>query len=297
MNTAPTEELVVVDSYPGPPRQDAADLAADADRADAEMSFAADEHRILPAPIIRTAELRTRLHRWSAPHGDQPLLAGVATARLVGPDVVLTLQIAPLFRSTGVGTAAVEALRRSDVLTVPSGARLLICCHGSHPAAMRMARRFGAEQLGERHHLLLPSASAYLHSRLAADGDSTPGRPQRRPVPSSPWPALGEEVPGSVELRTAGGSPSTVRIAVHGSTGILRDAAGPDRAGAVRLGVDTLLTRGARMVQTVADTADLELIDILRSAAFGHDRSDVLLSCPPLTPDPQPPTTSLKENA
>ncbi|MCF8571322.1 hypothetical protein L5G32_13700 [Gordonia sp. HY002] len=264
-DAAADDPLVTLEFYDGPPRQTARELIAAARAVDEEMSFASQRGR-RTAPATSTVEVRTGLHRWSLPAADRSRLAGVMTDRPGSSARVLDVVIAPEYRSTGVATAAIERTRIEGWFAAPGVSDFVVACaYGSHPAALRLARRFGAITVGERHHMVLPAMSAYRAPTADTSHDSAS-------VSGDRWGALAERVvddvvdgTGSIDLACGG-------PAVH-TPATIHDA------------VTRLFAAGATSIEAAVDGRDDELIDLLRSAAFGHDRTDVLIQFDPrITP-------------
>lgn len=154
--------LVRLDRQVGGPRPPARRLLTRSGDVDESMSFRPPRTCRTPDPFS-TIEIHTAMHRWSVNTSHDPVLAGVMTLRESAddstPTTVADLVVAPEFRSTGVATATVEALLSDDGL-LPTG-RVIACAYGSHPAALRLATRFGAVVIAERHHLVPRSHIAY----------------------------------------------------------------------------------------------------------------------------------------
>ncbi|MEN0138086.1 MAG: hypothetical protein AAGC80_23245, partial [Rhodococcus sp. (in: high G+C Gram-positive bacteria)] len=147
------------------------------------------------------------------------------------------------------------------------GATFVGCSYGSHPASGRLARRFGAALGGRRDRLLLPSRSDYAASRMArsphipfvgaADAGPDTGTP-------SVWRHF--EDADATDTRR-------LRVSVADTPADTRR----DRlVGVVRTAVEHLWTCGAPSIETSVDASDSTTLDVLRSAAFQHDRSDAL---------------------
>ncbi|MCF8610156.1 GNAT family N-acetyltransferase [Gordonia sp. HY285] len=249
------DTLVTLDSYDGPPRPDARELFAAARVLDKEMSFARPRTFRTPS-ATSTIEVRTGLYRWSVRTADRTRLAGVITMRPGTAARVLDLVVAPEYRSTGVATAAVEAALDENVFDARQGLdRIVAGAYGSHPAALRLARRFGAITLGERHHMVLPSASVYRRP----DDRKLHGREH-----DDRWAVLGESL--TDEIVDGVGSVDFTRLSSRVHT-----------PADVHAAITELFVAGAASVIAIVDARDDALIDILRSAAFGHDRTDTLL--------------------
>ena len=80
---------------------------------------------------------------------------------------------------------------------------------------------------------------------------------------------------------------ATVDVDVHNGVGTIQNLTmteprstptGSALIAAVRAAVDFLWELGAESIETTVDTSDDELFDAFRSAAFQHDRTDLLFS-------------------
>ncbi|GAB2856638.1 hypothetical protein GCM10022221_65420 [Actinocorallia aurea] len=280
----------------GPPGAAARALLERARRADREMGFGA------PAPSAdgdrTTVEVRTRLRRGAVAAGTAPRLAAVVTLDASCPPVgIAGLVVAPEFRSMGVATSAAELLG-PGLSAVPGRADagldvVRACAYGSHPAALRLARRFGVVPSGERHRLLLPSRADHAGSRLAV---AVPV-PDTTVISGSAGSAGGRSarVPGTestVRFADGLGGPAgqaLVTVAAdeeHGRLGTIHRLALPDPAGpehGARLLASTLAwlwRQGARAVEAEVDAAAPTDLELFRSAAFQHDRTDTWFELP-----------------
>ncbi|QYB06979.1 hypothetical protein I1A62_22110 [Rhodococcus sp. USK10] len=287
-------DLISLRCYDGPPSQGTAPLFRAARDADAEMGFSAPDQYFSRSPArYLTAEVCTLLHRWTTASPSAPVLAAVVTARELGSSLwAVDIVVDPQFRSMGVATAVFEAVG-SDLSGLPApfgtidGATFVGCSYGSHPASGRLARRFGAQFGGRRDRLLLPSRSDYAASRMARD-------PQRRFVvtadagPDADAPSVWQhfEEADATDTRRLCVTDADGSVAGHvrlGLTdephriGLLRlDAAADRSVGVVRTAIEHLWACGAVSIETSVDATDATTLDVLRSAAFQHDRSDAL---------------------
>ncbi|QSE92399.1 GNAT family N-acetyltransferase [Rhodococcus pseudokoreensis] len=289
-------DLISLRSYDGPPSQGTAPLFRAARDADAEMGFSAPDQSFSGSSArYLTAEVRTLLHRWTTAAPSAPVLAAVVTARELGSSLwAVDIVVDPQFRSMGVATAVFETVG-ADLSGLPApfgttdGATFVGCSYGSHPASGRLARRFGAQFGGRRDRLLLPSRSDYAASRMArapqppfvvtADAGPDTGTP-------SVWRHFEEADATDTRLciTDADGSVAGhVRVGLTDEphrAGLLRldvDADSRDRSvGVVRTAIEHLWARGCVSIETSVDATDATTLDVLRSAAFQHDRSDAL---------------------
>ncbi|MCF8601988.1 hypothetical protein L5I01_01650 [Gordonia sp. HY442] len=251
------DPLVTLESYDGPPRAAARELIDSAREVDEDMSFGPPGKWSTPS-ATSTVEIRTGLHRWTIRTADSSRLAGVITVRPGESARVVDLLIAPEYRSTGVATAAIECALAEGRLAPPSSTSepVVACAYGSHPAALRLTRRFGAARSAERHHMVLSAQSAYR-----------PPTEQAAPVTRSDdqWRVLAERLDDDI---------------VDGVGVIdLTDNSSGHTADAIHRTLIQLFAAGAASIEATVDACDEDLIDLLRSAAFGHDRTDVLIHC------------------
>lgn len=289
--------VISLNWYRGLPTGAAAGLLDRARSADAEMDFSAPHRQSTPASAhCVTAEVRTLLHRWNAPVSSEPQLAAVLTV-ITTPEQIATIDVTvdPAFRSTGVATAVFEELGNEESESrrwIGSGITAFLgCAYGSHPAALRLGMRFDAVVIGERHHLLLPSRRDYGNSRAVSDSARTAaGQIDERRE---------EQVAGTIwdQLRDKRTRPatrivsntSTVDVDVHNGVGTIQNLTvtvteprstptGSALIAAIRAAVDFLWESGAESIETTVDTSDDELFVAFRSAAFQHDRTDLLFS-------------------
>ncbi|NMO03710.1 GNAT family N-acetyltransferase [Gordonia sp. TBRC 11910] len=239
------DALVSLHTYHGPPRPEARDLIDRARAVDAEMSFLPATPA--PAPIATTIEISTTLHRWSAPSAGRARLAGVITLLKGSAAMVFDLVVDPPFRSTGVATAAIERIV-ATAHPVFADQSIHAICYGSHPAALRLAHRFGARPIASTDHLALHSQPDYRASHLYHSV------PQQISVD---FPQL-DIVAGVGAL-----PPDLTRTPTM-----------------VRAALDALFACGARSIVTAVDADGTSAISLLRAAAFAHDRTDVLVAFP-----------------
>ncbi|MDV7352156.1 hypothetical protein R4282_03870 [Rhodococcus oxybenzonivorans] len=299
MPTTTEAELISLRYYDGPPSRDTTHLFQAARDADAEMGFSATEQSFLRSSArYLTAEVRTLLHRWTAAAPSEPVLAAVVTARELESSLwAVDIVVDPRYRSMGVATVVFETLGAGlSGLPTPfgtvDGATFVGCSYGSHPASGRLARRFGAQFGGRRDRLLLPSRADYAASRMArppqptfvvtADAGPDAGAP-------SVWQHF-EEADATDTKRLCvtdadGAVAGHVRVSLTDEphrVGLLRlDAAADTRdrsAGVVRTAIEHLWACGAISIETSVDATDATTLDVLRSAAFQHDRSDALFT-------------------
>ncbi|MFC9554968.1 hypothetical protein ACFTWF_29465 [Rhodococcus sp. NPDC056960] len=278
MSTADTEpELIALRCYDGPPSHGTAPLFRAARAADAEMGFSAPAQSFSRSSARSlTAEVRTLLHRWTSSAPSAPVLAAVVTARQLRPSLwAVDIVVDPQYRSMGVATAVFETVG-ADLSGLPApfgtiaGASLVGCSYGSHPASARLARRFGAQAGGRRDRLLLPSRSDYAASRMARS-------PRPRFVASADDGRNVGAPPVWQYFDDAGADAGAGRLRIS-----VADSPADTRrhrlAGVVRTGIEHLWASGADSIETSVDASDAAALDVLRSAAFQHDRSDALFT-------------------
>ncbi|WP_253194224.1 hypothetical protein [Gordonia sp. i37] len=273
-----TTEPTTLTTYPGPPSAAASELIDTARTVDLEMGFA---DRIPTHPrATSTIEIRTRLHRWGAPTTTEPRLAGVilVTRTEDGP-YELDVVIDPGYRATGVATSAFECIAAQRPPGFPPVGRPIVArSAGAHPAAARLARRCGAAVIGERHHLVLPSRSALSHSR-ASDAMGSDRFLHN---------AFGAD--GTLEVFDHGHLLAAARTDRHGDVGVIGSVTmiGPPSAQrlspVVAAAADALFASGVTSVETTLNPEEPDALAAFRSAAFHHDRTDILYS--PGVPSP-----------
>ena len=281
--------------YRGLPTGAAVGLLDRARAADAEMDFSAPHRQSTPASAhCVTAEVRTLLHRWNAPVSSEPQLAAVLTV-ITTPEQIATIDftVDPDFRSTGVATAVFEELGNEESKSrqwIDSDTTAFLgCAYGSHPAALRLGMRFDAVVIGQRHHLLLPSHRDYGNSRAVSDSARTPAvhidkcREEQRT--DTAWDQLRDKRTSPATRIVS--NTATVDVDVHNGVGTIRSLTiteprsaptGSPLIAAVRSAVDFLWEFGAESIETTVDALDDELFGAFRSAAFQHDRTDILFS-------------------
>lgn len=118
-----------------------------------------------------TAETRTMLHRWGTPRPVRPRLAVVVMMPPEALDAAWISSSAPRCGPSGVATSVLEYFEASlDIIQVAANIEggMVGCSFGSHPAAQRLARRFGIEPIVLRDRFLLSSRVAFDDSRLAS---------------------------------------------------------------------------------------------------------------------------------
>ncbi|UYP18676.1 hypothetical protein OED52_18880 [Rhodococcus sp. Z13] len=293
-------QSVILEWRDGPPSPATDALFEAAREADAEMDFSSPARALArQAPWCRTAEVRTVLHRWAMSRPSEARLAAVVVVWRVGPARwVADIVVDPRFRSVGLATTVFEQIGTTPsgglLADVREGGELVGCAFGAHPAAERLARRFGAVLTGRRDRLVLPSQSAYRDSRIAAGADVPfSARPVDPPAvtpartlwddfetagATDRWLEIGPGA-GYVLIGWGGGTPGgagRIRdiVPVTGS----RRTEPADPSMLVRAGVEWLWRQGATSIEASVDVSDIGALDVFRSAAFQHDRSDLLFA-------------------
>ncbi|WP_345419397.1 hypothetical protein [Pseudonocardia xishanensis] len=272
--------------------------AAVLDRAagfDAEMGFGPPLRADPLTDADTVLEIDTCLHRHDVGHPEDYVLAAVVVVREIRPGTaVVELVVDPERRSIGVATAVVEALGTDPSQGwVDTGARALrASAYGSHPAAERLARRFGVGSSGVRHHLVLPAEDRPTPGPAPVVRDRLPGEP---PTPPRFGGDLGEPDRAAVVLGFDAGFARVVRAdrqGLHehtarpaailglevpgGPPGTRRNAAGRVIAGSV----GWLREQGGRSVEALVDGADEDVLEAFRAHRFEHDRSDLTFRIP-----------------
>ncbi|AIJ23291.1 hypothetical protein [Amycolatopsis methanolica] len=210
--------------------------------------------------------------------------------------------VRPRFRSLGVATSVFEKIglpgSSAGNWCGTSARELRIWAHGDHPAAHRMARRFGARPVSRMWALVRrldaaaewPSGPLTVRAATAAEAARVAGIEAGATGLVSPagWEHL---LPGSVALVAVGesGEPrGVVRLsgpAANGSPGtatgvvLTLAVAGSGDRGVVRAllgaGLDHLRRGGAGKVELYLDSGNRTGVAVAREFSFEHDRSDV----------------------
>ncbi|MDN5913741.1 MAG: hypothetical protein L0I76_01255, partial [Pseudonocardia sp.] len=156
---------------------DVTDLLDRAARFDAEMGFGPPSRpgRSRSSGPTWVIEIETCLHRHGVSHDDDYVLAGALTVGDIASGIgVVELVVDPCRRSIGVATAVLEELgieaAGAEGWAGTGLHRLHGVAYGSHPAAGRLARRYGASHTATRHHLVLPEDEGYRPDRSATSG-------------------------------------------------------------------------------------------------------------------------------
>ena len=306
--------------------QDLSGLVVRAATFDAEMGFSkivlADppETAHLPRPEPRTYHLLARMSRRTCGPSLVPAQALVAYVRAdvsgVDESATLSFVVGPESRSLGVATLLFELLEQDTASgrgwSVTGATHLQAWAHGNHPAAQRMARRFGARAAHRRWRLCRP---------LAGPGSDVPRSPEPDGLTvrrlSEREQCLIEEV-GDLVASVPNRVPSSQRrpgpdvhsadfflairepgvlvgvLATSGHPGSPHPGAGSIRTLAVRSGQDggaierALLEKGiahlraggAHTIDVYVDPADKRMVHTCRSLGFGHDQTDVCYAWP-----------------
>jgi len=280
----------------GAPRGEALGLLEAARRVDSDMRFAGPPSGDATAQTA-TVEVRTQLFRHAVTAPDPERLAAVATFELHEHGVaVAAIVVAPEYRSLGLATAMCEELdldRLESISSTTPRLRVVVACaFGSHPAAMRLASRFGHAPAAMRDWLLLPTRAAFDSSRLAqhARREVTVSESTERARRYSYWHA----VPGHavdhcsvVSVTGAAGLIGDALISWHAREpsprfGVVLDlepatgSAAPARQELVRAVVEWMWNNGATSIEAAVDALDRTSLRAFRAAAFQHDRTDTL---------------------
>ncbi|WP_433506244.1 hypothetical protein ACQP04_07075 [Pseudonocardia halophobica] len=267
------------------PSPEAARLLDRAARFDAEMGFGPPPRAASGSSSrVWVAEIETCLHRHGVRHDDDFVLAAVLTIRETSPGRGLVdLVVDPDRRSIGVATAVVERLGVAPPAGegwAGTGLRTLCAvAYGSHPAAERLARRFGLGTTAARSHLVRP-----------ADEGSPDGAPPAEVLPldrdglaAPPVDDLEDEDPATVRLGTADGFARVRPAGPDGAAAIrgivTRGPAARRRASAVAVvgaAVAWLHDRAGSTIEALVDADDEVLLEAFRTLHFEHDRTDLL---------------------
>ncbi|NKQ56087.1 hypothetical protein HFP15_24720 [Amycolatopsis sp. K13G38] len=312
-----------LDRLDPPIEREVADLVASAAAFDQEMGFskvtlrrAGGTGSRLFDPEPRTYHLLTRLthnRRWPA----QPLVTylrlDVSCVHDTGTAHVV---VRPEFRSLGIATLLFELLALDTSAGAGWSATGVVSvqawAHGSHPAAQRMAARFGATDSHRLWRLCRPLTGPGLDtSPLPAQAGDVVVRPV-----SADEPGLAEEVTdlvAAIRNRVPCSQPrpepdirsAQFFVALRKSRGIVgalavsHDDVAPGvssiRTLAIRAaeqGRETalaLLARGlacsrdreAQIAEIYVNPADEKLVNMCRTLGFAHDQTDICYTWPP----------------
>ncbi|WP_406729134.1 GNAT family N-acetyltransferase [Streptomyces sp. GD-15H] len=282
---------------------------------DAEQGFSA----VPPVPSAfggdeagRLSELIVRMSQEVGPAGAGEEEAVVAFLRVMtGSEGVGRVEfvVRPGFRSLGIATLLFERLGLADGGAADwagDGTRSLRAwAHGSHPAAERMARRFGATPEAVLWRIIRPLRRANSMAEVAPPAGVRlrrllPGRDEAaveaiaRTAGGAAWADLSsqevlvavdgpaEEVLGFVAFsaRPLGGEGQSGLGSVHAL------AAGPAAAGhevgraLLASALGRLADTGVREVEMSVDPLDEPLVRVCRALGFHHDQTDVCFRVP-----------------
>jgi mycothiol synthase len=284
------------DEVPGHLAGELEGLIADAADYDAEAGFSTARPALGPPDGATTHHLLVSMPpkgaRGSADLDSLPDVRVVASLRLDVADGVGDLQLVVRreFRSLGVATLLFENLRDEPAgwKALPELEWVTGWSHGSHPAAERLSRRFGA---GEARTLL--KTLCLLGGRTPFAAPDRLARPVSDPITDLPEAAPGhvaamapadraacERLDRSLQLEGGGRAlvgppvedePSTAALIVL-DQGVDKDHVATLLASAL---VD-LQERGARLVQLYVDAGDEAVLHASRELGFFHDQSDRL---------------------
>lgn len=198
--------------------------------------------------------------------------------------------VRPEFRSHGIATLMAELLAEpGGWADVPGLRELHAWSHGGHPAADRMARRFGARVEhgifktlrllggsrpydGERRAVSLAPAEG--RARVLADGHEAAMAPQELTV-----------VGAARERLSVEGADGALRLGFPGPTVgalVVEDPAAERPTLRVLLdqGLVELQSRGARVAQLFVDALAEDFVGVSRELGFEHDQTDYLYVLP-----------------
>ncbi|GAA3528067.1 GNAT family N-acetyltransferase [Nocardioides daeguensis] len=218
---------------------------------------------------------------------DVPLVAYLRLDLVDGVGDV-QLVVRPEFRSHGIATLMAELLAGPDGWSALPGLReVRSWSHGAHPAAERMARRFGARvEHGVFKTLrLLGGSRPYRAERAEVRLDPAPGRPPVL-VPGHEDAMAPHELAvlrAASELLSVGGVPGAVRLGVGATVPVTAGLAVEDprvSRDALRVllgqGLIEAQARGARVAQLFVDALVDDFVAVSRELGFEHDQSDHL---------------------
>lgn len=267
--------------------QDVEDLLAEAVEYDAEAGFSTATPARDGAGVVRhlLVTIAPPGERGSAHLDRLPDVPLVAYLRLDVVDGVAETQcvVRPAFRSHGIATLLAELLDEEPQgwRSVPGLRRLAAWSHGAHPAADRMARRFGAATdhavfktlrlIGGSHSVAGETVAAERSAALEGPADLAPGH-QAAMAPGE----LATLRSGVIRLKMPEGG------VLVGTRGGGAACIAPDDVGAPDA-LRSVLTRallevqtdGARIAQMYVDALDDTFVSISRELDFHHDQSDL----------------------
>jgi hypothetical protein len=282
----------------GRPGPAAIELLGQARLEDTEMSFVGRDPYGTPRRSF-TLEVSSRLYRRGQAKPQDFQLGAVLTVDEWCEGIgSVNIVVAPPYRSMGLATATLEALG-GDSLSAALADRtglgeFVSCSFGTHPSAVRLARRFDAVVRGQRHWLLLPSRPGRSSLRVSANGtglETTAVVAPRRPPQDSIWHAVVGDVASSasrVAVESADGTlAGEALVEAHGDEGPgslavvhelrLEDSCSPgERDRVIASVVEWLWSKEATAIEVVIDAADAETLLSLRRTGFRHDRTDTL---------------------
>ncbi|NKQ53201.1 hypothetical protein HFP15_09935 [Amycolatopsis sp. K13G38] len=228
-------------------------------------------------------------------------LAAYARLAVSGGAGTLQLVVRPEFRSLGIATLVFEKLGlppAGDDGWCGTGATVLLAwAHGDHPAAERMARRFGAAAV-RRMWKLVAKIDAVSRNGHCGDVTVRPLEPadlmaleRLEQIEDTGWASpsgrehliadssvlvatdAGGALLGAIRLSGVRGNGSPSRSA---GTVLTLSAGGPAVARVLlESGLDYLRKMGFRRAQIYVDAGNAETVRITRALGFVHDRSDV----------------------
>lgn len=291
-------------------------LLRDAADFDAEQGFSAVQP--VPAagtdgaPLGRVTELVARMSdevgAVGSPDGEEAIVAFLRITSQGDGTATTEFVVGPEYRSLGIATLLFEELglaRGGAARWAGEGVRSLRAwAHGSHPAAERMARRFGAVPEDASWRIIRP-----MHRPGSVPEPEPPAGVDLRPLhPESDTAVVAALADAEKDGRGAIRVGPEVLVAVEASGEVLgfvayssRPLAGeaPDGPGSVHLlepptrgeahavsrallaaALKRLAEAGVREVEMSVDPLDEPLVRACRSVGFHHDQTDVCFSVP-----------------
>lgn len=195
--------------------------------------------------------------------------------------------VRPEFRSHGIATLMAELLAEpGGWSSVPGLRELRAWSHGGHPAADRMARRFGARvEHGVFKTLRLIGGSRPFEVERGDVRVAPAGGPPLVLAPGHEDAMAPQELAvlgAASELLAVAGADGAVRVGVEPTTGAASLAVENPRAPRDTLrvllgqGLVEVQSRGARVAQLFVDALLDDFVGVTRELGFEHDQTDFL---------------------
>ena len=229
----------------------------------------------------------------------------------VRESATLHFVVGPEFRSLGVATLLFELLQQDTAAgrgwSVTGAAHLQAWAHGNHPAAQRMARRFGAPAAQQLWRLCRPlTGRASAIPRSPEPGGLTVRRLSQREQPlidevGDLLASIPNRAASSQQRAEPDSHPEEIFLAIGASGRLVgalgtseHSSSGPSGTGSIRTlavrsrqdggqverallekGIAHLGDRGAHTIDVYVDPTDTRMLRMCRSLGFGHDQTDV----------------------